>query len=117
MSDDKEYTDLDSLLDIDVTDVNGDESSVDELINKLNDIDRQKLINSLLANPLGATGNFPDGKLNENDQGELALSIGIDREKNVIIMNFGTQVAWIGIPKQQAIEMGEGMIKRANELP
>jgi len=114
--DEKEYTGLDALLEIDVTDINGDESTVNDIIDKLNKVDRQELVNSLLSSPLGATGEFPEGKIDDSDQGELALGIKVDHEKNVVIMNFGTRVVWVGIPKEQALEMGQSLIDKANEL-
>ena len=56
---------------------------------------------------------YPDGKLNEEDEGAIAIAIGID-EGNVII-NFGKLVAWLGLPGDQAIELGRTLIKRGRE--
>lgn len=39
--------------------------------------------------------NYPRGKLNENDEGELCMAVGI-RDKTIII-DFGKPVAWIGL--------------------
>lgn len=52
---------------------------------------------------LGPTGNFPQGKLNSNDEGELAL--GITHDKGKVIIDFGKPVAWIGFDPKQAKEI------------
>lgn len=51
---------------------------------------------------LGATGRFPDGKLNEHDEGEIAIGIAHDAQTGKIVMNFGQPTAWIGFTKDQA---------------
>lgn len=66
-------------------------------------------------NDLGATGEFPDGQLNKNDEGELRLGVGIEG-KNVII-DFGKPIEWIGMPKENAIEFANILIANANNIP
>jgi hypothetical protein len=60
---------------------------------------------------LGATGKFPEGKLNDDDEGELQASIRTEG-KNVII-DFGKPVAWLALPKEDAIASGMSLIKHA----
>jgi hypothetical protein len=48
---------------------------------------------------LGATGRFPEGKLNETDQGELR--VGIAEKHGKVIINFGKPVAWVALTKEQ----------------
>ena len=38
---------------------------------------------------LGATGEFPRGKIDEADEGELKLAVGTDRETGTVVMDFG----------------------------
>lgn len=64
---------------------------------------------------LGATGEFPDGQLHKDDEGELRLGIGIEG-KNVII-DFGKSIDWIGMPKANAIEFANMLITNANKIP
>jgi len=63
---------------------------------------------------LGPTGQFPDGKIDPNDEGELKLAIGI--QNNNVILDFGTQVMWIGLGKEDALAIAESLIKHANML-
>lgn len=68
----------------------------------------------LLMQQLGATGNFPGGKLTSNDEGELAFSVGV-YHGNVII-NFGKPVASLGMSVEQARGLALLLRKRANEI-
>jgi hypothetical protein len=61
---------------------------------------------------LGATGEFPDGKLNDHDEGELRFGVITDAEGNVC-MHFGKPVAWFGMPPAQAVELAQLLIKHA----
>jgi len=63
---------------------------------------------------IGATGSFPDGKLNENDEGEIAIAI--TKSNGNVVIDFGMQVHWIGFTTAQAIGIGELLIKRAKEI-
>lgn len=64
---------------------------------------------------MGATGNFPQGKIINEDQGEIALGIATYQGK--IIMNFGEKpISWIGFTEVEARQIAESLISRANEL-
>lgn len=63
---------------------------------------------------LGSTGLFPEGKLNEDDEGEIAIAIMIINNK--IIIDFGKQIHWIGFTKEQAEQIGYSLIKKASKL-
>lgn len=63
---------------------------------------------------LGPTGKFPQGKLNANDEGELAFQIG-SLEGNVIL-EFGGPVHWVGLPPKLAREMAAMLVKHADYI-
>ncbi len=63
---------------------------------------------------LGATGKFPEGKLNANDKGELKMAIGIEGGK--VVLNFGKPTAWIGLTPDLAITLGKMLIEKANQI-
>lgn len=50
---------------------------------------------------LGPTGQFPDGKLEENDEGQIKMLIS-SSEKHIRI-DFGKPVAWFAMEKSQAL--------------
>lgn len=61
---------------------------------------------------IGATGKFPEGKLNQDDEGEIRMAIGSENGK--IIMNFGKPTAWIGFNPTQARSLANLLILKAN---
>ena len=58
-------------------------------------------------------GEYPDGKLNQNDEGALALIIG--NENGRVILRFPKPVAWIGFTPEQALEIAESLIQNARK--
>ena len=65
---------------------------------------------------LGATGKFPHGKINNNDEGEIQFSLAVDHEAQTVLLDFGKPVLWLGLPRKEAIELGTLLIKSAQEL-
>ena len=63
---------------------------------------------------LGSTGNFPDGKLTENDEGEIA--IGITEKDGRVIIAFGKPIEWIGFTAEEVKDLGKLLIQKANTI-
>lgn len=63
---------------------------------------------------LGETGTFPRGKLNADDEG--GLKIGLAVKDRTVIIAFGKEVAWLGMSKPEAIELGRAIIAKAEEI-
>lgn len=61
---------------------------------------------------LGATGQFPNGKIDENDEGEIKIAIG--SKSGTVFIEFGTSVRWIGFTPQQARQVAATIIEHAN---
>ncbi len=59
----------------------------------------------------GPTGEFPQGKLNPEDEGELAITVRIE-DGNVRI-DFGKPVAWLAMPPKMAIDLAGSLIRYA----
>jgi hypothetical protein len=57
---------------------------------------------------------YPRGKLCEGDQGALNLTVSI-RDKTVVI-DFGKDLSWIGMPREQAISFANMILAKANQL-
>jgi hypothetical protein len=64
----------------------------------------------------GPTGDFPDGKLSEDDDGGLAIAIAADTEKGVVIIDFGTPTSWIGLKPSDAKGFANMLIEKAVEV-
>jgi hypothetical protein len=65
----------------------------------------------MARNRLGATGQFPHGKLNADDEGELRLAIS--RQGDLIRIDFGKPVAWLGLYSKEARAFAEAILKHA----
>ena len=59
---------------------------------------------------------FPNGRLSEEDEGELAFAIATDRAKGVVVVRFTKPVDWIGLDKQSALALANMIIEHAAEL-
>lgn len=72
---------------------------------------RLRAMREHLLSSIGATGQFPDGKMHKSDEGELSFAVSMRAGK--IVVEFGKPVAWIGFLPDQAQELGMLLIKRA----
>ena len=63
---------------------------------------------------LGATGQFPDGKINPDDEGELRMAVGHDQD--LVHLAFGKPVATIWLPRREAIEFAQVVMRHALAL-
>lgn len=66
------------------------------------------------GNAIDATGQFPDGKINPDDEGELRF--GIAHNQDEVILNFGKQVAWLGMPPKLARQLAALLIHHASQI-
>ena len=62
---------------------------------------------------LGATGNYPEGKLNETDEGEIQVGITADPEHQKVLINFGKPIVWFGLTPSQAIDFSNSLQDKA----
>lgn len=60
----------------------------------------------------GPTGDYPMGKLNPDDQGGIQIGITHD-ETGTVIINFGTEVKWIGMPPDIASQLAQHILYHA----
>lgn len=66
---------------------------------------------------LGATGQFPDGKLGPKDEGELAFGMAADSKNALLHVDFGKPVQWFSMTRKQALEVAEAMRVKALSIP
>ncbi len=62
---------------------------------------------------IGATGKFPSGVLNDEDEGELALGVARDPVDGLVHLNFGKSVEWLALPPETAASLGRLLLKHA----
>lgn len=77
----------------------------EEMQKKFDDLDKLRL---------GATGGkHPAEKLPPQDDGEIRFSIGLSMDKKRVVINFGKTVKWVAMERNQAISIGNALIKTA----
>jgi hypothetical protein len=65
--------------------------------------------------PVGATGEFPQGKLDDDDQGELRMAVGYDKLDGIVRVEFGKPVAWLGLPPPEARQLAALLLQHAGQ--
>jgi len=63
---------------------------------------------------LGPTGEYPEGMLTPQDQGELRM--GVSAYKGKVILAFGKEIAHLGLTSEGAKDLGHLLIEQANGL-
>jgi hypothetical protein len=63
--------------------------------------------------PFGATGYFPQGQLNDDDQGGINIGVAYDKLDGIVRVEFGKPVAWLGLPPPEAIEFAKHLLRHA----
>lgn len=56
-------------------------------------------------------GEFPDGKLNPDDSGAVAMSVGVENGR--VVVRFPKAVAWIGMSGDEAFELAQVLLRHA----
>jgi len=75
----------------------------------------QKMIGDLTSGMnLGATGDFPQGKVHPTDEGGLRMAIG--HKDGKVFVAFGTPTEWIGLDKNSALALANCIIEHAAQL-
>ena len=59
-------------------------------------------------------GEYPNGRLNKDDAGALAVAIG--HENGAVTIQFPKPVAWIGFTPEQAVDIANTLLKHAREV-
>lgn len=76
--------------------------------------EKEALLKQHLNDNLGATGKYPEGKLRDRDEGEIAFAVGAEQGK--VVLNFGKPVAWIGFTPEQAMEIARLIRNKAKRM-
>lgn len=63
---------------------------------------------------LGPAGEFSDGKLGPDDEGDLRMGVRASPE-GLVHFNFGTPVAWFALPAQLAADFASLILKTARD--
>lgn len=61
----------------------------------------------------GPTNDFPEGKLNADDEGGIV--IGVTSVEGKVIVDFGKSVAWLGLNPQDAMNIASTIVMHARK--
>jgi hypothetical protein len=53
---------------------------------------------------------------NSDDEGELRCAVTADRERNLVVLNFGTPVAWLSASPDQIRQIALQLLRSASQL-
>lgn len=56
---------------------------------------------------------YSQGRLGADDDGDLAMAIGADPAKKIVVIDYGKLIQWVGMPPEQAVKMAEMLIEKA----
>ena len=65
---------------------------------------------------LGATGQFPRGKADAHDEGELQMALAADHANGIVRLVSGKSIAWLGLPVGEARQLARLLIEKADEI-
>lgn len=77
------------------------------------DIEVLKAFQPWNKRPFGATGTFPEGVLNDDDEGALKIGVAFDKKDGLVHINFGKPVAWTAFPPEMAVHLARALLKHA----
>lgn len=73
-------------------------------------------LRAMIESEAGPTLRYPHGKLTEHDEGEIQIKIGGDPQTQRVLIDFGKPTAWIGFTPQQARELAQSLIAKADAV-
>ena len=74
---------------------------------------KQQIRAQIRQGHVGKTGEFPEGKLSEDDEGEILFAISHADGK--VVVNFGTPVVWFAMPPENARELARLLLEHAGK--
>ncbi len=59
---------------------------------------------------------YSEGRMNEDDDGDIAFAIAADKKRGIVVLDFGKNVSWVGLPPQKVVELCGLLMKKAREV-
>lgn len=63
-----------------------------------------------------AQRSYSEGRIGADDDGDLAMAIGADPARKLVVIDYGKLIQWVGMPADQAVKMAEMLIAKAREV-
>jgi hypothetical protein len=74
----------------------------------------RQFVNQLLGT---SVPKYPQGKLNDDDAGEAMMALAVDVKARTVVIHYPKPILWIGLGKQEALNLAAKLTELANELP
>lgn len=81
------------------------------MIEKVNENARKTALHKTMSQTMGE---YPDGRLNDDDAGAVGLAIGIENGR--VVLQFPKPVVWVGFTSDDAVEIAVALMKYARRL-
>jgi hypothetical protein len=77
-----------------------------------------KLLREKLGSPenIGPTGEFPDGKVTEEDEGGIKFGVAADKYRGLVHIDFGKPIQWLAMTAKEAANLGQMLNEKAREV-
>lgn len=59
---------------------------------------------------------YPQGRLNERDEGETAFAVAADLERKVVIIRFAKPIDWLGLHVAETRQLANLLLEKAAQL-
>lgn len=56
-------------------------------------------------------GEYPAGRLNDEDAGAIAMAVGVENHR--VVLRFPKPVAWVGMTGDEAFELAQSLLRHA----
>lgn len=73
-------------------------------------------IKELTGEDIGATGDYPEGKLCASDEGGLKAALWVDHDHQRVHLDFGKELRWVSMTRAEAITFAEALRQKALKL-
>lgn len=74
---------------------------------------QQRFISEMLQR---SKPNFPQGKISDNDLGELSYAVAVDFTRNVVIIRYAKPIDWIGLDAKSCRDLSKLLCEKATQL-
>jgi hypothetical protein len=65
----------------------------------------------------GPTGHFSEDPIAPGDRGDCGVVVDVDLGQKAVVINFGTELSWIGMKKKDAIAFAKIIFNQAKRIP
>jgi hypothetical protein len=85
-----------------------------DIFKRIFEADREQREDLLHEEMRKSAGEYPDGRLNQDDEGQIPMEVGHHSGK--VVVRFPKPITWIGLTGDGAMEMAQCLIEHARAV-